>query len=238
MTPEHIPAQETLNFIKAHLNKGAHLLDVGCGKGYLTALLQDEGFKVTAIDKNEEVVAQARANGVAARQTDLLELDGGPYDALLCSRVLNHLSPLLEALAKTHTLLKPDGLLFVEDFDFERMDRASATWFYGLESVLSAGWHLDRSLTAEGGAGALERWQHHNHQHGINSGAQMRKALERHFSLVHEASPPYLYRYVASRLGGSAQGVTLAEAVLSWEKALIEAGSLKAVGLRWVGQAC
>ena len=195
MTPEHIPAQETLSFIKAHLGEGSHLLDVGCGKGYLAALLQDEGFEVTAIDKNEGAVAQARANGIAAQHKDLLELGGGPYDALLFSRVLHHLSPLPGAIARAHTLLKPDGLLFVEDFDYERMDEASATWFYGLESVLKAGQHLDKSLTAEGGAGALERWQHHNHQHDINSGAQMREAFVQHFTLIHEDTFTVTWRH-------------------------------------------
>ena len=65
----------------------------------------------------------------------------------------------------------------------------------------------------------------------------MREALERHFTLIHEAFTPYLYRYVASRLGDGAQGVSLAEAVLAWEKALVEVGSLNAIGLRWLGQA-
>jgi len=240
MIPEHIAAQETIDFVKmhlTHLGTGAHLLDVGCGKGYLAALLQSEGFEITAIDKNAEAVAQARANGVAARHVDLLELNGSPYDALLFSRVLHHLSNLPEAIAKAHTLLKPGGLLFVEDFDFERMNEAGATWFYGLESVLKADQHLGKSLTAEGGAGALERWQNHNHQHSINSGAEMRRAVEGSFTLVHEASPPYLYRYVASRLEPDAQGVTLIKAVLAWEQALLEAGHLQAVGLRWVGRA-
>lgn len=237
MTPDHVPAQETARFVKSHLDKGARLLDVGCGKGYVAALLQAEVFEVTAIDKNEDAVQQARANGVTAHQADLLEVEDDPYDALLFSRVLHHLSPLPEALAKAHRLLKPNGVVFIEDFDFERMDEADASWFYGLESVLKAGRQLDKSLTAQGGEGALERWRNHNRQHDINSGAKMRGALERHFTIVFEASPPYLYRYVASRLAVSVQGVALAEAVLSWEQSLIAAGGLEAVGLRWVGQA-
>lgn len=146
MTPEQIPARETAAFVAAHLKKGARLLDVGCGQGHLAALLQREGFDVTAIDKDEGAVKKAKANGVGARRADLLKVKDGPYDALLFSRVFHHLTPLPEVTDKAHALLKPGGFLCVEDFDFERMNEVGATWFYGLERVLEVGQHLSSTL--------------------------------------------------------------------------------------------
>ncbi len=72
-------------------------LDLGCGAGYFSRVLQETGFKVTAMDLQEEnlQVCRQRYPGI---QFSRIELDAetpvGSYDLVLLFGILYHLRQL------------------------------------------------------------------------------------------------------------------------------------------------
>jgi SAM-dependent methyltransferase len=100
------------------------ICDLGCGNGYLSARLAEEGYRVTGIDASRSGIALARATHVSDRLDFICAaiedaprteppLPAGKFDLVVSSDVIEHLyrpSALLEAAA---FLLRPGGRLMV-----------------------------------------------------------------------------------------------------------------------------
>ncbi|MFD7455196.1 class I SAM-dependent methyltransferase [Kitasatospora sp. NPDC059827] len=92
-------------------------LDVGCGTGRFARALARRGLEVDAVDRDEAVLAAARAAdgpaGIHYRQSDLAELHlpPGHYDVISCLASLHHLP--LDTLARLREALAPGGVLVV-----------------------------------------------------------------------------------------------------------------------------
>lgn len=61
------------------------VLDIGCGTGYSTAVLHEQGFSVIGIDSSEEMVEKAKELGVDARVADMhsLPFPDESFDAII-----------------------------------------------------------------------------------------------------------------------------------------------------------
>jgi ubiquinone/menaquinone biosynthesis C-methylase UbiE len=102
------------------------VLEVGCGNGYSTAYLRERVAHVDAFDYSEEMIRRAKDRYGERNNRFFLDnvLDPkslqGPYDAVLCVRVLINLRNFEEqkkAISNLKTFVKPGGLLFlVEGF--------------------------------------------------------------------------------------------------------------------------
>jgi methionine biosynthesis protein MetW len=99
---------------------GARVLDVGCATGYLAAELAARGAVVTGVDADPGAVAAARNRGLDvvegdAEDTATLAAAGarGPFDAILCGDVLEHLRAPERVLAALAALLAPGGRIVV-----------------------------------------------------------------------------------------------------------------------------
>ena len=84
-------------------------LDVGCGVGYFSGLLQQLGLEVSAFDGRESNIAEAqrRHPGVKFFVADVEELNGretGAFDLVLCFGLLYHLENPLRALRRLHAV--------------------------------------------------------------------------------------------------------------------------------------
>jgi tRNA (mo5U34)-methyltransferase len=102
-------------------------LDVGCGVGYFSSLLQDLGLQVTASDARAENIAEARSRfpGIDfhvadAEDPSLAEL--GTFDLVLCFGLLYHLENPMRAVrnlrAVTGKLLLLEGMAVDDDQPF------------------------------------------------------------------------------------------------------------------------
>lgn len=110
--------------IDAVLPRGADVLDAGCGTGRVGAELARRGHRVTAVDLDPVLVAQARAHSnLVVHQADLATLDlGTDFDAVaMAGNVMVFLEPGTErrVVANVARHLRPDGV-FVAGFATDR----------------------------------------------------------------------------------------------------------------------
>jgi SAM-dependent methyltransferase len=187
----------------------ARVLEVGCGRGELARAVAARGYEVVAIDPEPP-------EGAIFRSVALEDFDEpGPFDAVVASRSLHHVPDLPGALDKIAGLLRPRGLLIVNEHAWDRMDEATARWFLG--------WWSASDPDAPGSLEEfLEYWRaDHVGLHGYEA---MRRELDRRFSERFFAWTPYRH----GELGDAADE--------GEQRALIEAGEIRATGFRYVGE--
>jgi SAM-dependent methyltransferase len=72
-----------------------NVLDLGCGRGEFLELAAEAGIPARGVDISDELVALARAKGLAVERADLLdflgELADHTLDGLFCAHVIEHL---------------------------------------------------------------------------------------------------------------------------------------------------
>jgi SAM-dependent methyltransferase len=191
----------------------AKVLDVGCGTGELTTALAVAGYDVLGIDP-------AAPDGDRFRRLKLEEVPAvdGPYDAIVAGRSLHHVGDLDVALDKIVELLRPDGVLVLDEFAWDLMDEPTLDWFYGQQRALAAAGHgrAPRSLDD-----LRSEWEaEHVGLHGFDA---MRAALDARFSELAFEWTPFLHRL----LGGTA--------TLALEQALVDADAITPLGFRYAG---
>jgi SAM-dependent methyltransferase len=121
--PAALPALERLFF--CHLPTSAHVLDVCCGSGHVTAELVKRGYTVTGVDSSAELIQIARRDlprvEFAVQDVRHLDLKGPFHAALSTFDSLNHilsLEDLHAVFSGVYEVLKPGGL-FVFDMNLE-----------------------------------------------------------------------------------------------------------------------
>lgn len=95
------------------------ILDVGCGSGYITSMLESRGFTVTGIDISTKMLELAREN--APRSTFLrmnmkrLDFPKESFDGVACFYSIVHVPRRyhLGILKKFRRVLRPKGLLAI-----------------------------------------------------------------------------------------------------------------------------
>ncbi len=107
---------ELLPLLEGH----APVLDLGCGRGELLALLRERGMEATGIEGDAALARSARRRGLRVVEGDVLEvllrLGDGSAGAVTAIHLLEHLSigRLLKVLAEVRRVLRPGGLLLAE----------------------------------------------------------------------------------------------------------------------------
>ncbi|HSC91341.1 MAG TPA: class I SAM-dependent methyltransferase [Gaiellaceae bacterium] len=98
----------------------APVLDAGCGRGELLALLREAGVEARGVDADADMVAYARGEGLEVEQADVLEhlagVEAGSLGGLFAAQLVEHLPPpaLVRFLELAHAALRPGGVLVVE----------------------------------------------------------------------------------------------------------------------------
>lgn len=118
-----IPILEQL--LLRHLQKGAQILDIGCGTGQILQQLLIKGYQVTGLDASEGMLHYARQN---APEGQFIQTDAGffnlppTFDAVVSTNAaLNHflnLQELTKVFQNVYETLLENGLFFF-DMDME-----------------------------------------------------------------------------------------------------------------------
>ena len=151
-------AQHSLDVIRERVSlDGKAVLDVRCRSGALAALMNDAGARVTAVDFLEINVAhtRGRSSDIVARLLSVDDIENLPFldaDSVdvvtgLTVHVLGHLARPSRFLAAVARVLKPGGLLILDEKDIMECERLTA------DTILQTGkahlFHLDpRTMAA------------------------------------------------------------------------------------------
>jgi O-antigen chain-terminating methyltransferase len=112
------------------------MVDVGCGRGEWLGLLQQQGFHVTGIDLNPDMVSYCTALGLQAQCMDAVAyLRGQPENSLALVtgfHIIEHLpfEILLNLLDAALRALRPDGLVIFETPNPENLIVGACNFYY------------------------------------------------------------------------------------------------------------
>lgn len=102
-------------------NLDASILDIGCGFGEMLSALAHRGYcSLKGVDISPQAVEFCSQNGLDVDLIeDLIDFCQGidrTFDFVIMSHVLEHIEKkrIIDALASIHSLLSPDGLLFLK----------------------------------------------------------------------------------------------------------------------------
>ena len=198
-------SQDVLGFVRGALPAApARVLEVGAGAGELARELRSAGFQVIAIDPASELpdVQPVALLDLPAPET--------PFDAAVGVVSLHHLEPLQESCARLAELVRPGGVLVVDEFDVGRLDESAARWW--IARRVEAGHEPHEPLAL------IERMRGH-----IHLVSDVVAALEPWFAFGEPVRGPYMHRWGLSLdLEGP-------------ERAAIDAGEIPRTGFRIVG---
>jgi ubiquinone/menaquinone biosynthesis C-methylase UbiE len=106
-------------FFKQYLQPGIQVLDAGCGDGYGSYKLFQEGFNVTGVDISKEMIERAKARLVDNKlnyiQADLsnLPFESESFSAVIAINSLEWTANPLHAVNEINRIMKPNGILSV-----------------------------------------------------------------------------------------------------------------------------
>jgi len=241
LLPIDIPSAETARFVCRFLPAaGARILEVGCGRGEMAALLIDAGHRVTGLDTSAEALVEAAARGLSVHRAAWPDYADEPFDALLFTRSLHHIDPLEGALAQAHALLRPGGWLIVEDFAYLEADRETVTWLCHVLRLLDAGGALERAAHTFGrkllaATEAYDFWRA-DHRHELHSAALMEAAIRARFDGTRRETAAYLYRFVCQMLAPTEANAAMLASVLALEQQLGALRPASLIGRRFVAR--
>lgn len=209
-------------FVSAQLPAApAQVLELGCGPlgGFVPALLAS-GYDAVGIDAKAP-------EGTSYRQVGFEQYaPAQPADAIVASRSLHHVADLGLVLDRAVAALRPGGVIVVAEWAWEQFDEATAHWCFdrvGASEDADPGW-LQRRGTGWRASG--ETWDAYfggwASGHGLQPSDRVLAELDRRFERVLCQRGPYFF-------------ADLADMPEADERAAIDAGEIRATGIRYAG---
>lgn len=234
--------EQTVKFITDQIEvSSAKILDVGAGRGRLSRRLRALNADVVPIDKSLKAIEFAASEENVVYHGDICDYVGdGSFDAIVFSMSAHHVHPLDKAMTRCSQLLKPGGMMILEEYAVEDADISTARWFYGNIALLACAMKDEPGPDKHKDViNALESWktQHaSNADHHFNDGATIKMSLATHFDIIKLERSPYFYRYFSAKMGALSLSEDLPRRLFELEQHLIALGEIKPLGLRIVAK--
>ncbi len=94
-------------------NKDSLYLDIGCGTGNYTSVLNEKGLKFTGIDPSDEMLNKARMKNRSIKwlkgNAEQIPVDSEFYDGVLVSLTIHHWKDLNKGMKEIYRVLKKNG---------------------------------------------------------------------------------------------------------------------------------
>lgn len=129
-------------FLGKRLPRGAKILEVGSGTGFLLALLQEKGYQVVGLEPAERMreIARLNSNGqipIVAGTVTAIPFEANSFDAVIAMEVFRYLpdEEIIAGYRECWRALRPGGHLIVTLVNFWALD---GFYLYQKVSQLSA----------------------------------------------------------------------------------------------------
>ena len=113
------------------------LIDIGCGPGAFLCLVEEAypGIQLNALDISPEMVQETRERlsdtAIATvGDSEHMPLEDGQYKVVTCNMSIHHYPHPQDALNEMYRILKPGGVLLLNDMDCVAPIRAVANWLF------------------------------------------------------------------------------------------------------------
>ena len=120
------------DIFRAHLKKAmpagdqSNCLDLGCGPGFFTLLLNQAGHRVTSVDYSQEMLERTRSNCLEAgfephmirADVQALPFEDASFDFICSRNLVWNLEDPVKAYSEWFRVLKPGGRMFVFDGNY------------------------------------------------------------------------------------------------------------------------
>lgn len=117
---------------------GKEVLDLCCGQGTLTGMLEAAGGRVTGLDFSEAMLKRAASNvsNAVLRQGDAsaLPFEASSFDQVVCNFGMMHLPDQGAALAEVYRVLRPSGQFFMATWASPDVSPAFGTAFGAIKA--------------------------------------------------------------------------------------------------------
>jgi ubiquinone/menaquinone biosynthesis C-methylase UbiE len=175
-------------FLKKHIQSGS-IADLGCGDGYGSYRLYQEGFKVIGLDLSTDMVERANARikeeGISFVQGDLTDLpfEKEAFDAAMAINSLEWTEVPYKGLEEMKRILKPGGRLCIGLLGPTAMPRINSyRRLYGEEVICNTmmPWELQKMAEETGwtcvdGQGVYKRGIEESHLSSLDE--ELKQAL-------------------------------------------------------------
>lgn len=123
--------------ISKYAARGGRVLEVGAGEGFLAAALVQSGYSVVALDPHLRSTFP-----IIEMSFEQFEAPARSFDCIAAQLVLHHVPALDQFLDKACKFLKPEGVIAIDDYGWERSEdpafRAERADFHTSRAMLDA----------------------------------------------------------------------------------------------------
>ncbi|WP_461538169.1 class I SAM-dependent methyltransferase [Spongorhabdus nitratireducens] len=174
---------------------GMKILDIGCGEGSISQLLQDQGAIVTGIDMNPDQIEKALQKGIDARLMDAREINfDNEFDAVFSNWTIHWIQDHSSLFSRICKALKPGGYFaaefgattsdFASNHFLAHFKRALPRYGFNLEDVAPVNFSTPKSLLQDLKASKLQPQTYKLVQHAIPLPGNMQEFVETIFNPI------------------------------------------------------
>jgi len=113
--------RKKVRLLKKYVKPGSSLLEIGCGPGYFSNLLQQAGYSVTGVELNSACKTYAKKHGIAFDNfiCEDISVKDSPlnnikYDAVISWATIEHIAKPIEFMSTLKRYAKKDGYIFID----------------------------------------------------------------------------------------------------------------------------